>query len=400
MDDSDEQPWPRRQWLADVGLTLLAYLVAAATLTAELVADPQPVRAWIVLDAVSAAAGPALLMVRRRWPIPVVAVLLVLTAVSTTSGSAAAIAAVMVRRRYQQALAVSGFALAAVTVNLVLRQGFATYWPIFGVLVLIGAVELGLFLRLRLRLAREAAERVRRAAAEEQARIENARRSERLRIARDMHDVLAHRISLLSVHAGALAFRPDAPAAEVAATAEVIRGASHDILTDLQKVIGVLRDDVLPPEVDPRAPDVHRIGELIEAAVRSGQPVRAGSLPEVEIPVAVRRTAYRVVQEGLTNARKHAPGQEVRIDITAGDGLTVAISNDLTHTPKHLDGGVGGPPETGVPRQTGGGAADGLPGAGLGLIGLRERVDLLGGRLSCGASGGVFRLAAWLPLAP
>lgn len=375
MDDPEEAPWPRRQRLADVGLMLLAYLVAATTLAGEVTADPRPARAWLVLDVVVAAIGPALLMFRRRRPIPVVAVLLAMTAVSTTTGAAAAIASVMIRRRYQQALAVAGFALAAVTVNLLVRQGFATYWPIFGVLVLIGAIELGLFLRLRLRLSREAAERVRRAAAEEQTRIEYARRSERLRIARDMHDVLAHRISLLSVHAGALAFRPDAPAAEVAATAEVIRGASHDILTDLQKVIGVLRDDGLPPEPELRAPGVQAIGELINDAVRSGQLVRTGELPRTTIPAAAGRTAYRIVQEGLTNARKHAPGREVRIEFAVEDGLTVVVSNQLVTS-----------------RQPA------LPGTGLGLMGLRERVELLGGRLSYGPSDGGFRLAAWLPL--
>ncbi|MGY4772783.1 sensor histidine kinase [Kribbella sp. CWNU-51] len=376
MDDHEEQPWPRRQRLGDVCLMLLAYLVAAATLTGEFAADPQPARAWLVLDLVAAVAGPPLLLFRRRRPIPVVAVLLVATAVTTTAGPAAAIAAIIVRRRYQQALAVAGFALAAVTVNLVVRNGFDTYWPIFGVLVLIGAIELGLFLRLRLRLAQEAEERALRAQAEEKARIEHARRSERLRIARDMHDVLAHRISLLSMHAGALAFRPDAPPADVAATAEVIRGSSHGILTDLQKVIGVLRDDTLPPDPDLRTPGLQRIAELIDDAVRSGQPVEATKLPDATIPEAAGRTAYRVVQEGLTNARKHAPGAPVRIEFSCADGLMVVVSNKLVR-----------PGESAV------------PGAGLGLLGLRERVDLLGGRLGYGTSDGVFRLTAWLPLA-
>lgn len=371
MEDTDKQT---RRRLADVGLMVLAYLVAAATLAGELTADPRPALAWLVLDVTVAVVSPALLMFRHRRPILVVAVLLVLTAFSTTTGGSVAIASVMVRRRYQEALAVSGFALGAVTVNLLVRRGFEVYWPVFGVLVLIGAIELGLFLRLRLRLAREAAERVRRAATEEQERIEHARRSERLRIARDMHDVLAHRISLLSVHAGALAFRPDAPAADVAATAEVIRGASHDILTDLQKVIGVLRDDSGPVEL--RQPGAQAIRELVEDAVRSGQRVRADALPSATIPDAVGRTAYRIVQEGLTNARKHAPGREVRVEFVAEDGLTVVVSNQLVAP-----------------------AAAALPGTGLGLIGLRERVELLGGRLSYGASDRAFRLSVWLPLA-
>jgi len=355
---------------------LLAYLVAGMTLAGEFAAHPQPARAWLVLDVTAAVLGPPLLLFRRRRPIQVVAVLLIATTVTTTAGPAAAIAAIIVRRRYQQALAVAGFALAAVTVNLMVRNGFDTYWPIFGVLVLIGAIELGLFLRLRQRLAEEAEDRALRARAEEKTRIEHARRSERLRIARDMHDVLAHRISLLSMHAGALAFRPDAPAADIAATAEVIRGSSHDILTDLQKVIGVLRDDTLPPDPDLRTPGLQRIAELIDDAVRSGQPVEATELPSATIPEATGRTAYRVVQEGLTNARKHAPGAAVRIEFSCDDGFMVVVSNKLARSGESA-----------------------VPGAGLGLLGLRERVDLLGGRLAYGTSDGAFRLSAWLPLA-
>jgi signal transduction histidine kinase len=370
----DEPPWTLRQRLADVALMLLAYVVAGFTLAGELTADQQPGQAWIVLDVVALVAGPPLLLFRRRWPIQVAVVLLVMTAGTTTAGAAAAISSVLVRRRYQEALAVAGFALAMVTVNLYLRQGFATYWPIFGVLVLIGAIELGLFLRLRLRLAQEAEQRALRSRGEERARIEHARRSERLRIARDMHDVLADRISLLSVHAGALAFRPDAPAEQVAATAEVIRGASHDILTDLQRVIGVLRDDEQLPEPDLRTPGLRQIRELVDDAIRSGQPVRVSALPEV--PDAIGRTAYRVVQEGLTNARKHAPGRSVEVSLQVDDALVVAVSN----------------------KMSAGTAA--VPGTGLGLLGLRERLDLLGGRLEYGPSDGVFRLTAWLPLAP
>ncbi|WP_405061775.1 histidine kinase [Kribbella sp. NBC_01505] len=372
----DEPPWPRRRRLADVALMLLAYVVAGFTLAGELTAGRPPAQAWIVLDVAATVIGPPLLLFRRRWPIPVAVVLLVLTAVTTTAGPAAAIASVMVRRRYQQALAVAGFALAMVTVNLFLRQGFATYWPIFGVLVLIGAIELGLFLRLRLRLAQEAEQRVLRSRAEERARIEHARRSERLRIARDMHDVLADRISLLSVHAGALAFRPDAPAEQVAATAEVIRRASHDILTDLQQVIGVLRDDDPPPEPDLRVPGLRQIGALVDDATRSGQPVRINELPDATISEATGRTAYRVVQEGLTNARKHAPGRTVDVSFEVSDGLIIVVSNEVTA------------------------ASAAVPGTGLGLLGLRERLDLLGGRLDYGLLDGAFRLTAWLPLAP
>jgi signal transduction histidine kinase len=101
------------------------------------------------------------------------------------------------------------------------------------------------------------------------------------------------------------------------------------------------------------------------------------------LPDALGRTVYRVVQEGLTNARKHAPGKPVQVTLEGGPGtgLAVAVVNQLT---------LRQPPEASR-------AAGRLPGTGTGLIGLTERLALAGGRLSCGAQDGEFRLRAWLP---
>ena len=109
-----------------------------------------------------------------------------------------------------------------------------------------------MFVRARRQLVLSLRERADRAEAEQQMRVEQARPHERARIAREMHDVLAHRISLLSMHAGALEFRPDAPPEEIARAAGIIRASAHQALEDLREVIGVLREE--PADGDPERP--------------------------------------------------------------------------------------------------------------------------------------------------
>ena len=111
-----------------------------------------------------------------------------------------------------------------------------------GVLASVAVVTWGMFVRARRQLVLTLRDRAERAEAEQHLRVDQARQQERARIAREMHDVLAHRISLLSLHAGALEFRPDAPPEEVARAAGVIRSSAHEALNDLREVIGVLRE--------------------------------------------------------------------------------------------------------------------------------------------------------------
>jgi len=190
-----------------------------------------------------------------------------------------------------------------------------------------------------------------------------------------MHDVLAHRISLLAVHAGALEVRRSAPEAERRA-AEVVRACAYEALEDLRAVIGMLRDDATV-EADRPQPTLTDLPALIEQSRLAGTPVtldsRLGDLADASDVVG--RHAYRVVQEGLTNARKHAPGAPVRVRLSGGDGLVVEMTNPVSAA-----------------------AAVPLPGAGSGLIGLRERMDLVGGGLEYGRTAdGEFRLRARVP---
>src|SRR5690348_16266362 len=125
-----------------------------------------------------------------------------------------------------------------------------------------------------------------------------------------MHDVLAHRISLLSLHAGVLEFRPDAPPEEIARAAGVIRASAHQALEDLRAVIGILRDgpDGQGPQSQPPQPTLAALPGLLEESRAAGMRIRTEvSLPDLAlVPDAIGRHALRIVQEALTNARKHA----------------------------------------------------------------------------------------------
>src|SRR5262249_39549981 len=172
-------------------------------------------------------------------------------------------------------------------------------------------------------------------------REERARAAERTRIAREMHDVLAHKVSLIAVHAGALELTAEGPARD---SAGLIRVTAREALQELRYVLGVLRESTQ----DGPVPDVR---ELVRVATEAGQ--RAEPPP---LPAPTARVVHRVVQEGLTNARKHAPGASVTVTVTADRDGTVEVTVDNRATRK---------------------AALDLPGTGTGLIGLAERVRLV-----------------------
>ena len=240
-----------------------------------------------------------------------------------------------------------------------------------GTLLTVAVVAWGMFVRARRQLVLSLRERAQRAESEQALRVEQARRMERDRIAREMHDVLAHRISLVSLHAGALEFASaSASPEEVAKAAGVIRSSAHLALEDLREVIGVLREDGgfngHPERPQPTLAD---LDALLDESRAAGMRVQQenGTVAWRDVPTSVGRNAYRVVQEGLTNARKHAPGCAVAVSLSGepGDGLTVEVRNPL--------------PVGRVVHE--------IPGAGTGIVGLTERVALAGGQLEHGQSG-------------
>jgi signal transduction histidine kinase len=241
----------------------------------------------------------------------------------------------------------------------------------------------GTWAQARRKLLEALRERARRAEREQQQKVAQARHAERARIAREMHDVLAHRLSLLAAYAGAIEYRPDAAPQRLTAAAAVVRESAHQALEELREVITLLRRGDADDEADdadfdaPAARSLGDLSRLIGETRVSGQPVQVeDSLPASQPAPQIGRTAYRIVQEALTNARKHAPGQAVNLALAGGPGsrLTIVVSNQTV---------AGGPT---------------APGAGTGLVGLAERAALCGGGLEHEIdASGRFRLSAWLP---
>ncbi len=381
-----------RDWLVDslAFLVSLAWVVLATFDAASpnpTFADRLPYDWMIAADALFGQLCTAALWLRRRWPVGVALATLPLAMFSVASSIALLIIyfTVVVHRRTAVALAVTGAGLVTSFFFALLRPDpVSGYWisTLWGVVITLLVLAWGMFVRARRQLVLSLRERAERAEAEQQLRVTQARQLERTRIAREMHDVLAHRISLLSLHAGALEFRPDAPAPEVARAAGVIRDSAHAALQDLREVIGVLRAETsLPDDPERPQPTLDDLPALIAESRAAGTRVdlrEQVSAPD-RLPVAVGRSVYRIVQEGLTNARKHAHGAAVTVGLDGGpgDGLRVEIRNRRP---------VGELPGTAI------------PGTGTGLVGIAERVSLAGGRMEHGCDErGDFRLAAWLP---
>jgi signal transduction histidine kinase len=372
-----------RDWIVDIVLFLCAACFGFVLLDATWEEHGELARAVDVAAGVIACLA---LWLRRTHPVMVAVVALSAAVVSALAAGAAMAslfnAALRVPRRTLVALV--ALSLAGTLIYPMLYptdETSAATDMIVGLLATGVVVGWGLFARARRELVRSLRERAERLEAEQRLRVEQAREAERRRIAREMHDVLAHRISLLSLHAGALEFRPDAPPEEVAEAAGVIRSTAHAALSDLREVIGVLRKGDEASGTEPPQPTLADIAALVEESRAAG--MRVGwriDVPAPEaLPEALGRTAYRVVQEGLTNARKHAPAAAVEVTIAGGEELLVEVVSR---------------------RPVGVAAHDALAdtGAGSGLIGLAERVGLAGGTLEHGPDGGGdFVLRARLP---
>lgn len=207
----------------------------------------------------------------------------------------------------------------------------------------------------------------------DEARLEQARMVERERIAREMHDVLAHRLSLVALNAGALAYRTDLDSDTARDTAAQIQSDARRSLADLRTVLGTLRQ---APDGAPEAPQptLQELPVLIAEAEESGQSIDHQVIGAESVPQYVSRQAYRIVQEALTNARKHAPGEPVMVRVRhAGHEVRIRVSNPV--------------PATGVPG--------GRPG--YGLVGVAERSAGVAGTARYEIVDDVFVLDATLP---
>ena len=364
----------------------LAMLAISAVVWASTIEDQLTHHLWwFAADLVLGVASFVLVRWRRSHPLAVALVTAVFSSVSGLAGGPATLAVVSLatRRHWRSSLAGFGVNFAAAQVYTTLQPGQHTSEPLWLLtllnLLVVGAlVGWGMYIGSRRELVWTLRHRAERAESEQELRVEHAREHERARIAREMHDVLAHRISQISLHAGALSFREDLTADQMRASAGVIREKAHEALTDLRGVLGVLRDPGTGEPVDRPQPTYADLAGLVEEARAGGLAVEYDDLLDRDggVPDSVGRTLYRIVQEGITNARKHAPGARLTIRVSGSpdDGVDIMLRNPL-------------------------GFASRTPGAGLGLVGLTERAQLRGGRLEHRRDGSTFVLHGWIPWA-
>ncbi|MFJ9419645.1 sensor histidine kinase [Streptomyces sp. NPDC101227] len=354
---------------------------------AELVAGPILGRVLTVVMAVGSATA-VLLLSRMRWPLITVGLAAwMLLSVWVTLGVGSYVAARSVRRQPYLVWYIVGASTVAIlptTTGVALGTQGLTREDILSSLG--GAVlfvwlpaTLGLWSKARREVIEGLEERAAHLEREQTARAEQARTQERARIARDMHDVVAHRVSLMVLHAGAL--EVNAKDEETATAAELIRITGREALTQLRDVIGVLKsagDDGVPSlGPQPTLVDLDRLLEQSRAAGISVDRHDEGT-PQ-RLPTLLEHAAYLVVQEALTNVHKHAGSAHTDVAVRyLAAGLEITVSNTAPS-----------------------GSVESLPGSGMGLVGLRERVELLDGEfIAKTCQGGGFTVSARFPLAP
>jgi signal transduction histidine kinase len=319
--------------------------------------------------------------VRRRWPVPVFLVVLAASVAALVTGVlvdpfvAAALAvyavALEARRGWVPHPATGAVAAAAVLIGATVGGAPYPSWRRAGLAVLgagliIAAWTAGRIVRdRRAQATRAAAEVAGRAVAEE-----------RLRIARELHDVLAHSMSLIAVKAGTANHVMDERPEQARDAVQIIESASRTALAEMRQLLGVLRSDVDGAELAP-APDLTGLNELARRARQAGVTVDL-TVHDVEaVPDAVALSAYRIVQEAVTNVIRHAAPARCSVSVVGGpDELLIGV----------IDDGIRASPPL---RQ----------GTGHGLIGMRERVLMYGGEFMAGPRPqGGFAVSARIPL--
>jgi signal transduction histidine kinase len=363
----------------------LAVVLAAVTMLEALFADgtEQDGPPGLALTLVLAVAAAAIVVaVRRSWPILTLVGVSVLGSWLGIGYALLAVTSYGVGYRVREAgRAAAGVAFAAVVPTaigwyLVLRERGPEYD--LGLILAVVASGMtvaalaGRYWRQRTALVAAGWERAARLEREQALTADRARLRERSRIAQDMHDSLGHELSLIALQAGALELDEELPERH-RATARLLRATTADAVTTLGAIVGVLRDDAEPAPTEPAGEDV---AGLVERAAAAGVEVRLEQQGDpAPLPPLVDRALYRVVQESVTNATRHAPGAPVLVRLRHdADEVVVEVRNGLPPEP---------PPEPGQ--------------GGHGLLGLAERVRLAGGQLTAGRQGDGFQVLARLP---
>ncbi|WP_181923717.1 sensor histidine kinase [Streptomyces inhibens] len=329
------------------------------------------------------------LIVRRRYPVAVAVATLALAPIPSFTPRAALPIALYSAARHGRSrgalVVVSGAAFLAVAVGRVWfmrSDGSLVLWEPetyveLGLVVV--PVLFGLYITARRTVMENLKDRAERLERERHLLAEQARSEERARIAQEMHDVVAHRVSLMVVHAGALEIDPD-QSERAAQAGQMIGQIGRQALAELRQVLGVLRlsdKEDCPVPLSPQ-PSLEDLTKLLQQSRDTGIPVALRISGERHpLGGTAERTAYRLVQEALTNVHKHAGHATtvVHLHYLPG-GLRVTVENDAPSTRPLLD----------------------LPSGGHGLTGLRERVSVLGGTfLAAEGPAGGFQVSAWIP---
>ncbi|ACU37221.1 sensor histidine kinase [Actinosynnema mirum] len=372
--------WQHAWRVAAVGVASVPFWLITGTLLPE-----GAERGWFLVgDPLVGLVCLALVLWRRGFPLVVAVLTSIGTGASMLAGGASllALCSLATRRKPWEMVAAGVVYVVASQFNVrVYPLGVDLYpvWLLLALPALIAGTSLAIGVAIGARRAelRSLRERVAGAEREQSARAAQVRATERNRIAREMHDVLAHRISLVAMQAGVLGHRADLRAEDVAELARGIAEGSRQALEELRDVLGVLRaspDGDLGPAL---GPSLERVPELVADARSSGLDVGFGSAVAGQPPEGVGRACYRIVQEGLTNAAKHAPGSRVEVEVRGGAGAGLRVRVGSSRGPV---AGVGAPP------------------SGYGLLGLAERIALLGGEFEHGPTpDGGYALAARLP---
>jgi signal transduction histidine kinase len=340
----------------------------------------QGVRSWWTagfLIAVSVLSA-GMLWWRRRAPVLVT--LLGVAAFAVTgleAPQAVGLVTTAVRRRDRVLVALTGLAYVAYATRTAVVDGTGVTGAVFGIFMFGSLVAGGAYVGARRDLVATLRDRAERAEAERELLARDAVLTERTRIAREMHDAVGHRVSLMVLQAGAIEMAAG-DRARVEQLAENVQTAGRQALEELRQMVGVLRagetDDETPLVPQPGLTDLAR---LVAQTREAGMTVELRPLPESDpVDPAVGRAAFRIVQEALTNAAKHAPGASVCVTVERPDDELVVrvVSGPAGRTPAEASGG------------------------GFGLVGLGERVRTLGGRLTAEPRlDGGFAVEAVLP---
>lgn len=364
-----------RDWVVDLASVTLAAAMASVALL-------WPSSHWPVprpVTAVASVLACASMLLRRRFPVVLTMVLVAasiwIPAVSGASMIALFTAAVHRRLPMVMLLVVMAGVSAMAQFSLGFTNDRSSYWLAVGAAVLLSllVVGWGIAVRGRRELVLVMAERMHRLQAEHESRLREARQAVRDGIARDLHDSLAHRLSLISMSAGALDYRGPVPTQDLRAMVDILRSNARQGMRELRQVVSVLRG------VDGRAiPGQHggsAILDLVADAGASGQEIDlTWSVPTDRLGSSRTDSLYRCVQEGLSNARKHAAGQQVSLTggVDEHGSLHVEMINAVDDESSGDDNGTG-------------------------LVGLQERIRAEGGHLSSSIVDGCFRLRAVWP---